>query len=89
MQFFDASSGSEFQVSGAVSSSQAETDRDGNYAVENAYDGVTDSMWCEGVAGDGTGEWLELKFPSSRTISSFNFVNGVGSSLSIWMKANR
>ena len=89
MQFFDTESGVDVEVANAKSSSQAETDRDGNYAVENAYDGVTDSMWCEGAAGDGTGEWLEFNFPSAQTISSLNFVNGVGSSLSIWMKANR
>jgi hypothetical protein len=89
MQFFDAKSGSDAEVTGASSSSQAETDRDGSYAVENAYDGVTDSMWCEGDAGDGTGEWLKFDFPSTRTISSLNFVNGVGSSFAIWMKANR
>lgn len=71
-------------------SSEAPEDGDGNYQSGNAYDGLFDSMWCEGDKdGDGTGQWLKVDFGKARTISKISLVNGIGSSMSLWMKANQ
>jgi hypothetical protein len=53
-------------------------------------DGIIDSMWCEGNnAGDGVQEWVDFDFGSAREVSKFSLINGVGSSIGTWMKANR
>lgn len=73
----------------ATASSHAKEDGDGNYEPGNAVDGLADSMWCEGAEGDGQGEWLEVSFGAPRTISKMTLINGIGSSLMLWMKANQ
>lgn len=71
-------------------SSQLADDGDGNYKPENMMDGVLDSMWCEGSAeGDGTGEWVEVRFNGSKPVSSMSVLNGVGGHLPTWMNSNR
>jgi|GEM_PF-4185871 len=39
-------------------------------------DGRGDTAWCEGVAGTGTGHYLELEFAMSRTLRGLEFDNG-------------
>lgn len=74
----------------AKASSTAEEDGDGNYVAANAVDGLFDSMWCEGnKEGDGTGESLEITFDKAYEISKMTLLNGIGSSMSLWMKANQ
>ncbi len=71
-------------------SSEAKEDGDGNYAVANLSDGITDSMWCEGnTESDGKGEWVKFDFGADHAVSKVSLVNGMGSSLSLWMKGNR
>lgn len=73
-----------------VSSSVAPADGDGSYVAENAFDGISDSMWCEGnKEGDGTGEWLEIQLNKPMPVSKLNLVNGMASSLILWMNGNR
>ena len=73
-----------------LASSTLAPDGDGNYDPKNAVDGLNDSMWCEGdKAGDGTGAWLEVDLGAKTTVSNLVIVNGIGSSLPVWMKANR
>lgn len=47
----------------ATASSQLAADRLGDYRPASAIDGSLSTPWCEGVAGAGTGEWIELVFP--------------------------
>lgn len=78
------------RTTGAVTaSSVAPEDGDGNYLAANVLDGLLDSMWCEGDAGDGTGQWVEVDFGAPRTVSKLDLVNGIGSSMSLWIKANQ
>lgn len=73
-----------------LASSTLAADGDGNYDPRNAVDGLNDSMWCEGdKVSDGAGSWLDLDFGAKTTVSSVTFINGIGSSLPVWMKANR
>lgn len=70
-------------------SSEAPPDGDGSYVAANAADDITDSMWCEGSDGDGTGEWIEFTFDAPKKVSRLRLLNGIGTSLPLWMKANR
>jgi hypothetical protein len=79
--------GTEEGEKASASSIHAE-DGDGNYLAANVLDGLADSMWCEGVAGDGTGQWLDVDFGRPRTVSKLQLINGIGSSLVLWLKAN-
>jgi hypothetical protein len=74
-----------------VSSSTAlPADADGNYESLNVTDGIVDSMWCEAdKEGDGTGQTLSFDFGGDRKVSKLHLINGMGTSLSLWMKANR
>lgn len=70
-------------------SSHLPADSDGNYEAPNLWDGILDSMWCEGVEGDGNNEWVELNFGRARSISKLRVVNGNAYGLMWWMKSNR
>lgn len=70
-------------------SSHAPADGDGTYVAANAADQLDDSMWCEGDAGDGTGQTLTFDFGAPRSVSTLTWINGIGTSLPLWMKANR
>ncbi|MGC6494483.1 MAG: discoidin domain-containing protein [Myxococcota bacterium] len=80
---------SAIDIKGWSASSVHEPDGDGNYEAQNAGDGMVDGMWCEGDEGDGTGSWLQVDFSKPTAISGFSMINGVGSSLGLWMKSNR
>ncbi len=78
------------RVTGTVTaSSTAPEDGDGNYQPVNVLDGLVDSMWCEGDPGDGTGQWLQVDFGTARSVSKFSFINGIGTSMPLWIKANQ
>jgi hypothetical protein len=70
-------------------SSHLPADSDGNYEAPNLWDGILDSMWCEGVEGDGNGQWIEFDFGQARRLSKLRMVNGNAYSLMWWMKSNR
>lgn len=90
VQVYDTSPDGVASVREMTSSSESPADADGNYGAANVGDGVVDSMWCEGDAeGDGTGDWIDFAFTGSQQVSSLHLVNGIGTSLSFWMKGNR
>lgn len=65
-------------------------DADGSYGVDNTYDGILDTMWCENnKAGDGTGSWFEQKFPYPVPVSKLVLRNGNAFDLKFWMLSNR
>lgn len=72
----------------ATASSTAPPDGDA-YDAPLASDGLVDTMWCEGDAGDGAGQWLELQLAGASTVSKLHLLNGIGSSMSLWFKGNR
>lgn len=76
-------------VATVTASSHAKADGDGTYVAANAVDQIDDSMWCEGDAGDGAGQTLTFDFGASKSVSSLTWINGIGTSLPLWMKANR
>lgn len=73
----------------ATASTISAEDGDGNYAAGNAIDGLSDTMWCEGDKGNGAGQWLEVNLGGARAVSSVSLINGMGSSMVLWMKANQ
>lgn len=90
VQVFDATPDPRVSARTMTASSTLPTDADGNYDPANVQDGLSDSMWCEASRdGDGTGEWLNYDFGTSQRVSKLTVVNGVGTNLSMWMKANR
>ena len=74
------------------SSSAAEGCRVGSQAAGPcapglATDGDPETAWCEGIAGAGAGEWIELSLPGDPLVQSLTLVNGYakgGASSRIW-----
>jgi len=90
IQVFDAGADDQVRPVALSASTTTAADGDGNYEAKNVADGLVDTMWCEGNAeGDGTNEWLKLDFGGPKTVSKLNLVNGMGTSLSLFMKANK
>ena len=90
VQVFDKSEDKFASVSGYRVSSELPEDGDGNYRPGNMNDGLGDSMWCEGnKEGDGVGEWVEFDFGKTQKVGKLTLVNGIGSSMVVWMKGNR
>jgi len=89
VQVYDSEPSATAPVRTARASTVMSDDGDGSYAPANLSDGITDSMWCEGAAEDGAGEWVELQFSGAQRVSKVTLVNGMGSGLPLWMKANR
>ena len=90
VQVFDKSAEKYAPVSEYRVSSELPEDGDGNYRPGNMNDGLGDSMWCEGnKEGDGVGEWVEFDFGKAQKVGKLTLVNGIGSSMTVWMKGNR
>lgn len=89
IRFENSTATGEVMPLSATDSSHLPEDGDGTYVGENMWDGLLDTMWCEGAEGDGTGEWFEVDFGRSQQVSSLRFVNGNAYSLVWWMKSNR
>lgn len=89
IQAFDAEAGEEAVAQSITASSELPADGDGNYSPTNVQDGIADTMWCEGTDGDGNGEWLEFNFGGEQSISKLHLISGIGSSMRLWMAANR
>jgi len=87
VQVFDASAGKPV-IRTATGSSTAPPDGD-TYDPPMAVDGLSDTMWCEGDGGDGTGQWLELSLAGKSTVSKLHLLNGISSSMMLWFKGNR
>ena len=89
LRVLNSSPENQLKVAKWSDSSHLPTDSDGSYEPPNLWDGILDSMWCEGVEGDGNGEWIEFDFGQARSISKLNLVNGNAYNLMWWMKSNR
>ncbi len=87
---YDTSPSKMVAIESVAASSVAPDDADGSYKTYNLYDGLQDTMWCEGNKGsDGTGESLTYTFKTRSTVKSFHLRNGIGTSLKYFMKGNR
>lgn len=88
--FYDKKNDGRVDVRSYSASTIYPADADGNYDPKNVGDGAVDSLWCEGVEdGDGVGEWVQLDFGSSHTVSSLQLVNGNAYNIMYFMKGNR
>lgn len=88
--FFDGAASPTVPVKAHKASTTFPADVDGNYEAVNVSDGILDSMWCEGnKATEGTNEWIELDFGSSKSVSQLVLRNGNAYSFGYFMKANR
>jgi murein DD-endopeptidase MepM/ murein hydrolase activator NlpD len=70
-------------------SSHLPTDRWGQYQAWMATDGALGTAWVEGVAGSGTGEWIELRFPGTVEIHAIRLDIGYDKSGDVFYKNNR
>lgn len=65
-------------------------DADGSYGVDNTYDEILDTMWCENQkSGDGTGSWIEHRFSGPTQVSKLVLRMGNAYNLKFWMDYNR
>jgi hypothetical protein len=60
----------------ASASSTAAADEGGPYDAWSAVNGSLELPWCEGLAGPGLGEWLQLDFSAPLVISELRLSNG-------------
>lgn len=90
IQVFDTQNESRIRAAAVTASSTTAADADGSYDALHIDDGLDDTMWCEGSKdGDGTGEWLDVRFDGTRTVSGLHVFNGIGTSMVYWFKGNR
>jgi len=90
IQIFDTAADRVVGARGHSASTTLPADADGNYAATNVADGIVDTMWCEGTEdGDGTAEWLHFDFGASTRVSKLQLINGMGTGIKYWIKANR
>lgn len=65
-------------------------DQAGNsYADQNIMDGDASTAWCEGVKGDGIGEWIKIDFGSMQELKGFELFNGLAKSSKAFQANNR
>lgn len=70
-------------------SSALPSDRLGSYQAWSAVDGRTESPWCEGAEGPGTGQWLELLFESPLEVTRIRLANGYSHDDELFARNNR
>jgi hypothetical protein len=70
-------------------SSELPSDRLGTYHAWSAINGLVETPWCEGAAGPGVGEWLELTFPEQLEVAYLSLHVGYDYSDDIFFKNNR
>ncbi len=66
----------------------------GGYEVDGLLDGLAETAWCEGVEGDGVGEWVELSVarPPREAycqVHGLVIVPGYARSQAVWEDNNR
>jgi hypothetical protein len=71
------------------SSSQLPSDQYGTYGPYAAIDGSKETAWVEGVAGPGTGQWIQLTFPGAIELHSLGFDVGFDKNTDLFDKNNR
>jgi hypothetical protein len=49
------------------------------FGALSLFDGIRETAWCEGVSGDGIGEWVE--FELTKNVEGFEIQNGYNMSL--------
>jgi hypothetical protein len=72
-----------------TASSTFEPDIDGSYTADQVLDELRDTYWCEGnPTGDGSNEWLELRFDGTHTLQTLVLLNGMGTSAAVHKTGN-
>ena len=72
-----------------ASSTLAEKDKPAwYYGSDKAFDGLSETAWCEGKKDDGTGEYIYSEFEPFKTWG-FTILNGFGGYRHLYFKNNR
>lgn len=73
-----------------ITASSTLPDQSGNnYSPSNLMDGNANTAWCEGVAGDGVGEWVKLDFGQPQVVNGLEILNGLTKSKASYLANNR
>jgi len=59
------------------------------YGPKSAVDGSLATAWIEGVAGQGVGQWLKLKFSGRTKLDTIYMNNGYGKNQAVYYKNSR
>ena len=70
-------------VTSVVASSELAPVGSNTYFATNVLDGRLETAWTEGIAGDGEGEWLEVRFDRPVTVTELGVFNGYQKSPSL------
>ncbi|MDB4951949.1 MAG: activator of osmoprotectant transporter ProP [Gemmatimonadetes bacterium] len=60
----------------ASASSVLPTSTVASYEASKVLDADESTVWVEGAAGDGIGEWIDVEFPTNTRISRIDIANG-------------
>lgn len=63
-------------LGGAANASSSKVDMGGNGGADKAFDADLSTAWVEAGAGLGKGEWLELRLPRARKVTSITLFAG-------------
>lgn len=73
-----------------ITASSTLPDQSGNnYSPSNLIDGNANTAWCEGVAGDGAGEWVKLDLGQPQVVNGIEILNGLTKSKASYLANNR
>ena len=70
-------------------SSRLAADEGGAYFAWSAVDGSLAEPWCEGAAGPGSGEWLQLDFSTPLELTEIRLANGYQDGEYLYVLNNR
>ena len=70
-------------------SSRLAADEGGAYFAWSAVDGSLADPWCEGAAGPGSGEWLQLDFSTPLELTEMRLANGYQDGEYLYVLNNR
>jgi len=60
----------------AAASSEYHGSTSSDYVAAKVLDGRNDTAWCEGVSGNGKGQWIEIDLGRQNSIAGFQILNG-------------
>lgn len=72
-----------------INSSSELTDKFGTYHAKNVADNNNNTIWAEGVSGNGIGEWIYFSNTEAKDIHRIDIINGFSKSEDLYYKNNR
>ena len=89
VQFFTKDPGAVVDNVKAKASSALPGDSNASFIAPNLFDGLQDTMWCEGKKDAGVGESIQVTLPAVTALKELRVMNGVAVTEETYQKNNR